>query len=223
MRTIHHKCSCSRPFSSLTFSHRSALVSLHSNLETRHTEMRTEIYEHLRDIHESILSKLPQNALTSVKPLAPPQIVYNEKTSAEAIQWTISYFRQYQCTVDCTCGCHHIQSYRTPQYLDYFLGTVFWGHVGRPRPQGQCNSKHCRKKKSATTFVTYLFPVWFLARTFQLAIKPTASGHLKWTLGLGHVIPFESEIFTFARTGNIDGMKKLFGQKKGSVLDIVAI
>lgn len=185
--------------------------------------MRAEIYEHLQEIHESIVSKLPQSTLISGSPLPPPQTVYNEKDSPEAIKWTIPYFRHYKCTVDCTCGCHSVRSYRTPQYLDYFLGTVFLGYVGRPRPQGLCDSKQCRKKRTATIFVTYLFPVWFLARTFQLAIRPTASGHLGWTLGLGHVIPFESEIFTFARTGNIKAMKKLFAQRKGSVLDIDAI
>ena len=57
----------------------------------------------------------------------------------------------------------------------------------------------------------------------QLAIKPTVSGNLKWTLGLGHVIPFESEIFTIARLGDVASMKTLLAEKRGSVLDIDAV
>ncbi|MCJ1309880.1 Ankyrin repeat domain-containing protein 44 [Agyrium rufum] len=221
----------------------SAISTLNANIDDQRTAMQDQIHSHLQKIHDSIISRLPPDLPTTPPPsingkpsipgsfTPPPSSTLpssadkNELNNStdEPIQWTIPYFRQHKCSSECHCTCHNISSYRTPQYLEYFIGTVFWGYVGQPRSRLECDVQKCRKRRSATTFVTYLFPTWFLARTFQLALKPTINSGLSWTWGLGHVIPFESEIFTVARQGDVDAMRQILVQGQGSVLDIDAI
>ena len=120
----------------------------------------------------------------------------------------------------CSCVCHKTHRLTSPSFMNLFLGSLFIGYSGLPMNQQLCNERLCRGKRVAMVKVTYHFPRWALARTLHAMINVSSMGEPKLLLRLPRVIHWGSDIFKFAKRGNINGIKTLFSQGLASPFDV---
>ena len=108
----------------------------------------------------------------------------------------------------------------TPSILQNFLGflCLVYLHGQHRRPCRCLKMCNCMTKTSLT--MTFQFPHWLLS--YALTILYTFSNRMgpELLLRIPKVRPANSELFHFACTGNLDGMRSLFRHGLASPFDI---
>jgi hypothetical protein len=69
-------------------------------------------------------------------------------------------------------------------------------------------------------YVSYFFPPWFLARAMSMVFSSTPLAGPVVSLKMQRTVPGNSDIFTFAKLGEVDKMKTLFEQGLASPHDV---
>ncbi|KAF7870418.1 hypothetical protein EAF04_004163 [Stromatinia cepivora] len=133
----------------------------------------------IREVMEFMQASQPQGIGTA-------QATYDQRSEPEsqsqstsdiAVQLKKRAVKANVCNPACPCGCHKQRRFRTPRFLDFFMGALSVGFSGLPLVS--CNNSACWSCTSMTTSATYLFPRWFLNRALFVAVansmEPTVS------------------------------------------------
>jgi len=131
-----------------------------------------------------------------------------------------SHYRRSSCEGWCSCICHTPSYFRTPQSVDFLLGSLFMGYSGLPVRNRACNERTCRKQSIPTVKVTYHFPHWLLARMIHFVLTLSYMKGPGVSLSMPRVIPDNAPVLTFAVQGNLDGIKSLFSKGTASPYDV---
>lgn len=80
---------------------------------------------------------------------------------------------QNSCNSACHCACHRRNSFKSPNFLNSILGSLFVAYEPSPWSAQACESLICRKRSQKLTY-TYAFPRWFLHRVLvmNMAFSP---------------------------------------------------
>jgi hypothetical protein len=131
-----------------------------------------------------------------------------------------SAFRRHSCEGFCSCDCHKLYRFNTPQSAYSLLGTLFVGYSGWPSWRRPCNEPLCQRQSIPSIALTYFFPPWLVARMLHVAFSLTYMNGPKVSLAMPRTIAGNSEIFTFAIRGDLGGIKSLFSQGLASPFDV---
>ena len=108
----------------------------------------------------------------------------------------------------------------TPQLLNGILGSLFLGfsnYVIQTRAPG----KRINRGRSRRAFnLKYHFPQWLLSHALSLSVTYGGTTGPELLLKIPKARPGNSEIFYFACTGNVEGMRALFRNGLASPDDI---
>ena len=135
---------------------------------------------------------------------------------------TFHVHRLARCGGDCQCICHSRGRFQSPKLLSQFFGGLFVGYAGLPIATRQCDKKRCTNQYSRTVHITYTFPGWFLSRTVDLVLATTYTGEPSFGVKVRNRTQYggESNIFKYARDGNVPGIIEMFKQRKASPNDL---
>ncbi|KEF55171.1 uncharacterized protein A1O9_08825 [Exophiala aquamarina CBS 119918] len=100
------------------------------------------------------------------------------------------------------------------------LGHCFYGYTGRPLFRQNCDDENCTQRSIPKISVLYSFPHWLIKQAVGICFQREA--HPQFSISLIRVIPPESEIFRYIRTGDCDQLGKLLNSGKASAADIGA-
>jgi hypothetical protein len=144
----------------------------------------------------------------------------NNPKAYSTIRVRASHYRRSPCDGWCSCICHKPSYIRTPQSIDFILGSLFMGYSGLPARNRPCNERTCRKQSIPTVKVTYHFPHWLLARMIHFVLTLSYMKGPGVPLSMPRVIPDNAPVLTFAVQGNLDGIKSLFSKGIASPYDV---
>lgn len=123
------------------------------------------------------------------------------------------------CAKGCSCPCHSTTNMRSPSWLGSSLGLLLLRYSGQPNVIKKCKEA-CWNRQGKNMHASYYFPRCLLARVFSISAKWGAMNGPSMSLRLMRVVPDDSLIFTYARAGNIMGMRQLFEQGNASPIDV---
>lgn len=146
-----------------------------------------------------------------------------EKTHTyNTVRTRASRYRRSQCEGWCSCSCHKVNYFRTPEGTESAFGSMLIGFSAFPLQRQRCSEKNCQKQSIPTLRVTYHFPQWLIARMISFALSLTYMNGPQVSLHMPRVVDDNSAIFTFAVQGNLSGLKKLFKDGLASPYDVAA-
>ena len=137
---------------------------------------------------------------------------------ASTVRFSTSY--QEPCKPGCGCKCHRRHRWRSPPMLDHLLGTMFLGYVGLPSISAKCDIRGCLQQRSLIVSFSYYFPAWFLMRILHIQIRHRQNLGPEQLLRVSRRVSKYSEIFTFASKGDVEGMKSVLKDGRGSPFDV---
>ena len=158
---------------------------------------------------------LPRRSDNALSPLANTRM-YN------TVRIRASRYRRTQCEGWCSCSCHQVNYFRTPQIADLALGSMFIGLSGFPVRRQRCSEKRCHKQSIPTLKVTYHFPLWLLARVVHFSLSLTYMNGPQFSLHMPRVVESNAEVFNLAVQGDLNNMKNLFRDGLASPYDVAA-
>lgn len=145
----------------------------------------------------------------------------SEKMSAvTAVGIRTAHFSRSACTPWCACRCHKQRHWQSPSSFGGLLGSLFVGYSGLPIVRLQCDEHSCKLRSQPMVYVSYFFPPWFLARAMSMVLASTPLAGPVVSLKMQRTIPGDSDIFTFARLGEVEKMKALFENGLASPHDV---
>lgn len=149
-------------------------------------------------------------------------ILFDSKklTAISAVGIRTAQFPRTACTPWCSCVCHTEHRFRTPRLLDQIIGSLFIGYSGMPVNTKPCTEYSCHQRSQPTTYITYFFPQWFLARMFSFVLTVTPMAGPVASLKVQRTVPANAEIFKFAQSGDVDKMRHLFENGLASPHDV---
>ena len=136
----------------------------------------------------------------------------------------LSHFRKTSanCTYLCSCKCHRLGGFRTPEILRSIVGSIFIDYSGIPVLNSKCDNTACVNANGQSSLrISYYFPRWFLSRmvsailSYNLRDGPELS-HLRTP----RVRPVDAAIFVTAREGDVVKMRRLFKERSASPFDV---
>ncbi|KAJ8067120.1 hypothetical protein OCU04_004495 [Sclerotinia nivalis] len=136
--------------------------------------------------HNGALIREFMNFMQASQPhgIGAAQATYDQRSEPEsqstpdiAVQLKKRKVKANVCNPACPCRCHKQRRFRTPRFLDFFMGALSLGFSGLPLVS--CDNSACWSRNSMTTSATYFFPRWFLNRALFVAVansmEPTVS------------------------------------------------
>lgn len=171
--------------------------------------------------------ELPGTATTS-----PPLTMIKRDASvsppntSSAFQVTTSTHVGNPCKVRlCICKCHVTSRAQPLAWVSGVFGSLFIGYSGVTLPfvgPVKCTEKSCQRTEKAIVKATYYFPNWtpFAFRMVSLYDSWNSFDGHQIHVKLPRVVPASAELFTLAQKGNIEGIQRLFSEKKASIYDI---
>ena len=132
--------------------------------------------------------------------------------------------RQFDsCPLGCSCACHCRSTWRSPQFLQFFLGLLFTGYTGLPILNPRCDVDECVQSSQSSIYFKYFFPPWLLACVVEYYVRISRSYGISQCFRMSNVISNGAPIFLLALNGEINGLKKLLSSRKGSPFDVSLI
>ncbi|KAL9085994.1 MAG: hypothetical protein Q9165_007356 [Trypethelium subeluteriae] len=125
-----------------------------------------------------------------------------------------------KCPSGCPCVCHNTQRYKIPTIMENITGQLFYGYSGKPFLSQRCSFSGCLEQKATRSRMTYFFPRWFMNRIISLNLQVDNFGSPSLNLKTRRAVSEMSQIFTFSRLGDVDGLQRLFTAKVASPMDI---
>ena len=119
----------------------------------------------------------------------------------------------------CSCACHAMTRIKTPDTLQKAFGSLLIksnGLYGSPA----CNEFSCRCHTNAKIQVSYRFPEWLFGRLISSVILSNRLDGPQLSLAMPRVVSYDSEIFFYARSGNIEGIMNLFEKGLAAPSDV---
>ena len=119
----------------------------------------------------------------------------------------------------CSCACHTMTRIKTPGMLQKAFGSLLIksnGLYGSPA----CNEFSCHCRINARIHVSYRFPEWLLDRLVSSVILSNSLSGPQLSLVMPRVVSHTSEIFFYAMSGNIEGIKSLFEKGLAAPSDV---
>jgi hypothetical protein len=141
-------------------------------------------------------------------------------TMVSAIGIRSAHFPRTACKPWCSCICHTETRLQTPQFLRRFLGNLFVGYSGLPVLTKPCNQNSCHLRAQPMSYITYFFPLWFLDRMVSLTMTTIPLAGPVISLKTQRTVPGTADIFTYAKSGNVDKMQMLFKEGLASPHDV---
>lgn len=141
-------------------------------------------------------------------------------TRISAVGIRSSHFPRTACKPWCSCVCHTESRIQTPQFLQRFLGNLFIGYSGLPVLTKSCNQQTCHMRAQPMSYITYFFPLWFLDRMISLTMTTTPLAGPVVSLKTQRTVPGNADIFTYAKSGNVEELQILFEKGLASPHDV---
>jgi hypothetical protein len=133
----------------------------------------------------------------------------------------IQVSRPYECDFQwCDCICHKRTFTRSSAQLNKVLGSLFVGYVALPFFAPPCNRQHCHRRERPSIQINYYFPPWFLTRVMIFIATYSDRGGPEMVIKIPRLCSPKADIFVFAATGNVDGIKTLFQRGLASPMDL---
>ena len=150
------------------------------------------------------------------------QILFDSKqlTAVSAVGIRTAHLPRTACKPWCSCVCHSETRIQTPQFLQQILGGLFIGYSGLPVLTKPCNQQSCHLRAQPMSYITYFFPLWFLARMISLVLTTTPMAGPVVSLKTQRTIPGNADIFTYAKLGYVDKLQALFENGLASPHDV---
>lgn len=82
-------------------------------------------------------------------------------------QPVIFEMRQELCGLNCRCACHRSNSFKSPNFLNTVLSSLFVAYQSSHWSSQACNSFSCRRRSGRISY-TYAFPRWMLNRVLLI-------------------------------------------------------
>lgn len=145
----------------------------------------------------------------------------SQMTAVSAVGIRVAQFPRMPCTPWCSCSCHTETHLRSPHILDSIFGALFIGYSGAPSMRkAACDQPSCHLQAQPMSCMTYFFPRWFLARAVSITLASTPLAGPVASLKFQRTVPGSADIFTYAKVGDVNGMKRLFQNGMASPHDI---
>ena len=109
---------------------------------------------------------------------------------------------------------------RKSSFLNRCFGMISLEHTGFRQPAQNCNDQTISQYASHSILITYFFPAWMIARYFCLLVRLSIHSGLQMSLRIPVMIARSSEIFIFAMTGNLKGIRNVFSKRLATPFDI---
>lgn len=125
------------------------------------------------------------------------------------------------CGLKCTCTCHKRTRFRSPQFLNSIIGSLFLGYNASPLLGQRCNKEYCRSPSTDVTY-TYAFPRWFVDRVVVFKMSSNLPKGPELCIRLARMRPGNADIFVAAAEDydDIRHVERLLLTGGASVLDI---
>ena len=130
------------------------------------------------------------------------------------------HYRRLPCSGWCSCRCHGLTYYQSPQSFDSILGTLLIGHSGVSFKKQPCNEPSCRKQPIPTFRLKFFFPQWMVSRVIQFVAQLSYMKGPELFLRVPRVVPDNAPALFYAVQGDIDGIKSLFSKGLASPYDV---
>lgn len=142
------------------------------------------------------------------------------KSSLASIRISASLQHSNECQAWCNCACHIRRKLSTPPFLKKFIGQLFIGYTGIPLMEQHCDQFSCQQKRGSTNIqVSYCFPSWFFAKMLSLSLKSAPLDGPQINLTIPRIVDEKAAIFSYARIGDVEGIKSLFETRIASPRD----
>ena len=115
------------------------------------------------------------------------------------------------CTSNCRCDCHRNSSFRSPSFLDQFLGLLFVGYSGKPFSKlHKCSHQSCQAQTCFRGQVNYIFPIWFVRKVaINLMLVSGYGTEPSITLTVRGVFTSPSDLSQCITRDDSDGLQRL--------------
>ena len=133
---------------------------------------------------------------------------------------TFTTYSTSKMSRSCPCHCHNPQTFQLFKTVQQVIGQLFIGYSGQLSNLRECQKCPCIKTNDARANFTYYFPAWLFSRAFELVLRNSELTGPSLNLRTYRVVPDESLLFHFARSGMIPEIQLLFSDKLASSLDI---
>ena len=130
-----------------------------------------------------------------------------------------AFMQSFSCAIECKCLCH-VRTTVGYRFLNKFLGSLFVGYIGFPYITPKCDDSHCRRRADSVTSITYVFPLWLLARALSIALKWSPHAGPELVIRVPPVVSNTSAIFSLAHKGDVEGVRMLLSARLGSPYDV---
>ena len=132
----------------------------------------------------------------------------------------IQQFASSICRQSCSCQCHTRRQWRSYQFLDQLLGTLFIGYSNTPRTTLSCDLMSCNRHQRNITTLFYVFPHWLLWHIWSVVLIHTRRDGLAASLRTFRNRRPSDRVFFCATTGDIVKLRALFNKGEASPSDI---
>lgn len=127
------------------------------------------------------------------------------------------------CDPSCICACHKRTRFRSPQFLNSIIGSLFLGYNASPLLGKRCNKDYCRGSSTDITY-TYAIPRWFVDRVVEFKMSDNLPKGPELCIRLARMRPSTAAIF-IAVTNDSDEeavrqVERLFVTGGASVHDV---
>ena len=124
------------------------------------------------------------------------------------------------CILGCACMCHSHQQFRSPQFFDQPLGSLFVGYVGLPILSPSCDRRGCIENFEFFLNTHCVFPHWFVKRAISILLSRSIDTPPALNLRVYTVSRLNSLVSDYASRGNIDNIRILFKYRQASPFDV---
>jgi ankyrin repeat protein len=163
----------------------------------------------------------PNDSLCDPLDVSPPKDARGERHlgRVENNPHAFSRFQGRSCLKGCKCPCHTRHSWHL-LLLDGRLGSLIVTSTGDPFNPQECTKNSCRHRSTPKTLAVYYAPRWLPTFAVLLDFSNGERPHIG--LSFPRIMPPDSELFIYIRTGQCDLIKQLLCNGKASVADIAA-
>lgn len=118
----------------------------------------------------------------------------------------------------CSCICHKVHHFNTPKILSDYLGAIFITHSGYPITRSKCTDDYCKPQAEPDGNLSLYYPAWISDRVVHFQLPHIFSPQR--ILRIGKVVAAGDDLFKFAATGDVGGLRSLFQQKRATPFDV---
>ena len=118
----------------------------------------------------------------------------------------------------CSCSCHRVSAFASPGVLQNVCGALTMKFQA-PGMTPACNEIICSRSKQSSFKLNYRFPPWLLNCAIDTLLTISYVRGPQMALSSTRIIPNYSDIFNFAMTGDLSGIKDLFKSNLASRFD----